>query len=228
MIPNIIVPGYLAGYRDYIGLQTSLENLGLKAVTVPLKWWEWLPTVGGRSIAPILLKLDQTVKEVCQEFQVSQVNLIAHSAGGWVARIYLGDIPYYGKIWSANSQITSLITLGTPHRSKEPWAAANLDFVNNNYPDAFHPNVQYICVAGKAIYGERKLGSWLAYSSYELTCGIGNTWGDGIIPIESAHLVGAENLILEGANHSPKARFWYGSPELVGDWVSHLKTQKLI
>jgi len=222
MIPNIILPGYLAGSKDYVDLQKSLESLGLKAIIVPLKWWEWLPTVGGRSIAPILLKLDETVKLVCQEFQVSQVNLIAHSAGGWVARIYLGEISYYGKIWGANSQVARLITLGTPHRSKEPWAAPNLDFVNNNYPDAFHQNVQHICVAGKAVYGEKKLGSWLAYSSYELTCGVGSTWGDGIIPIEAAHLVGAENLILEGANHSPKSGLWYGSPQISKGWTDYL------
>jgi pimeloyl-ACP methyl ester carboxylesterase len=223
MIPNIILPGYLAGSKDYLGLQASLENLGFKATIVPLLWWEWLPTVGGRSIAPILLKLDQTVQKVCQEFQVSKVNLIAHSAGGWVSRIYLGEIPYYDKVWGANSRVDRLITLGTPHRSKEPWAASNLDFVNNNYPDAFHDNVKYICVAGKAIYGEKKWGSWLAHSSYELTCGLGNTWGDGIIPIECAHLVGAENLILERANHSPKAGLWYGSLELIKDWVSYLE-----
>jgi hypothetical protein len=224
MIPSIILPGYLAGAADYGGLQAVLENLGIKAIAVPLKWWEWLPTVGGRSIAPILIKLDQTIKKACEDLQVSQVNLIAHSAGGWVARIYLGEIPYYGKAWGANTNVANLVTLGTPHRSKEPWAAPNLDFVNDNYPDAFHPHVKYICVAGKAVYGEKKLKSWLAYSSYELTCGVGNTWGDGIIPIESAHLKGAENLILEGANHSPKSGLWYGSAGLADGWVSYLKS----
>ncbi|AFY75303.1 PGAP1-like protein [Synechococcus sp. PCC 7502] len=223
MIPNLILPGYLAGAKDYLGLQMSLENLGFKATIVPLEWWEWLPTVGGRSIAPILLKLDQAVKQICQELQVSQVNLIAHSAGGWVSRIYLGETPYYGRVWGANAQVARLISLGTPHRSKEPWAAPNLDFVNNNYPDAFHQNLKYICIAGKAVYGEKTWKSWLAYSSYELTCGIGNTWGDGIIPIECAHLAGAENLVLEGANHSPKAGLWYGSPELVHKWASYLE-----
>ncbi len=223
MIPNIILPGYLAGAADYRGLQKSLENLGLKATIVPLKWWDWVPTVGGRSIAPILIKLDQTIKAICQELQVSQVNLIAHSAGGWVARIYLGAIPYYGKVWNASAEVANLITLGTPHRSLEPWAASNLDFVNDNYPDAFHQNVKYICVAGKAVFGVKNWKSWLAYSSYELTCGVGNSWGDGIIPIAAAHLVGAKNLILEGANHSPKSGLWYGSPELVSVWAQDLQ-----
>jgi len=220
-LPNIILPGYLAGASDYVALKRSLEELGFKAVIVPLAWWDWLPTVGGRSIAPILAKLDQTIQQVCQEG--SQVNLIAHSAGGWLARIYMGTVPYYDQIWGGYTRIANLITLGTPHRSQEPWTKRNLDFVNNNYPGAFHAEVRYVCVAGKAIYGERKLGQWLAYSSYELTSGQGNTWGDGIIPIAAAHLAGAENLVVDGALHSAKAKLWYGSPSILPTWINYLR-----
>jgi triacylglycerol esterase/lipase EstA (alpha/beta hydrolase family) len=220
--PNIILPGYLAGASDYFDLKRSLVDLGFQTVIVPLAWWEWLPTVGGRSIAPILEKLDQTVKQVCQEFQVSQVNLIAHSAGGWLARIYMGTVPYYERVWGGHPQVANLITLGTPHRSQEPWTKRNLDFVNDHYPGAFHPTVQYVCVAGKSVYGIKKLGQWLAYSSYELTSGQGSTWGDGIIPIASAHLDGAKNLVVDGALHSAKAKLWYGSPEILASWTNYL------
>ncbi|GET36878.1 hypothetical protein MiSe_16300 [Microseira wollei NIES-4236] len=66
-------------------------------------------------------------------------------------------------------------------------------------------------------------GSWLAYSSYQLTCGRGDTWGDGITPIEAAHLAGAENLVVEGVRHSPRSPgIWYGSPEILPAWVSYL------
>jgi triacylglycerol esterase/lipase EstA (alpha/beta hydrolase family) len=222
-LPSIILPGYLAGASDYLGLQRSLIDQGLEAAIVPLLWWEWLPTVGGRSIAPILVKLDAIVQKICLELQVPQVNLIAHSAGGWLARIYLGQVAYYDRVWGAHPQVASLITLGTPHRSQEPWTKKNLDFVNNNYPGAFHPEVRYVCVAGKSLFGARKLGQWLAYSSYELTCGQGNTWGDGIIPIEAAHLTGAENLVVDGALHSAKAKIWYGSPEILPAWINYLR-----
>jgi len=78
-------------------------------------------------------------------------------------------------------------------------------------------------VAGKSIYGERGLGSWLADNSYQLTCGIANTWGDGITPIAAAHLTGAENLVLPDVRHAPSAKGkWYGSPEIVTAWVSYL------
>ena len=88
----------------------------------------------------------------------------------------------------------TLITLGTPHISGERWTRKNLNFVNDNYPDAryMQKQVKYICVAGKSIYGAKRIGQWLAYSSYEMTCGRGDVWGDGITPIIAAHLVGAD------------------------------------
>ena len=230
MLPTVILPGYLEGAIAYRQLEQSLQQMGLPTVTVPLRRRDWFPTLGGRPITPILQLLDRTVKQVLQQYNVSQINLIGHSAGGWISRIYLGEKPYLGRgevepsIWSAHPQVRTLITLGTPHTSQERWTRWNLDFVNNNYPGAFYPNVRYVCVAGKSIFGERRQGSWLAYSSYRLTCGQGNCWGDGITPITAAHLAEAENLVVEGVKHSPKAPgIWYGSPQVIPSWVSYLK-----
>jgi hypothetical protein len=80
--------------------------------------------------------------------------------------------------------------------------------------------VAYICVAGKAVFGEWQ--NWIAYNSYKLTCGQGRTWGDGITPIASAHLQGANNLVLAGVHHSPRAGLWYGSPDVVREWAKFL------
>jgi pimeloyl-ACP methyl ester carboxylesterase len=224
-LPSVILPGYLAGASDYLSLAKTLSEQNMPTVVVPLRWWEWLPTVGGRSMAPILARLDATVKQVLQEYSAPQVNIIAHSAGGWVARIYLGQVPYYDRAWHGEPLVSSLITLGTPQRSLEPWTRRNLNFVNDNYPGAFHPSIKYVCVAGKAVYGEKKLSRWLAYSSYELTCGVGNTWGDGIIPIEAAHLDGAENLVIDAVNHSPRSGTWYGSDAITAIWSAQIKKQ---
>jgi triacylglycerol esterase/lipase EstA (alpha/beta hydrolase family) len=232
MLPTVILPGYLEGAIAYRQLEQSLQQMGLPTLTVPLRRQDWFPTLGGRPITPILQLLDRTVKQVLQQYNVSQINLIGHSAGGWISRIYLGEKPYLGRgevkpsIWSAHPQVSTLITLGTPHISQERWTRWNLDFVNNNYPGAFYPDVRYVCVAGKSIFGERRRGSWLAYSSYRLTSGQGNCWGDGITPITAAHLAGAENLVVEGVKHSPKAAgLWYGSPQIIPSWVSYLKCE---
>lgn len=230
MLPTVILPGYLEGAIAYRQLEQSLQQIGFPTVVVPLRRRDWFATLGGRSVTPILQQLDRTVKQVLQQYNVSQINLIGHSAGGWISRIYLGEKPYLGRgelkpsVWKAHPQVSTLITLGTPHVSQERWTRWNLDFVNNNYPGAFYPDVRYVCVAGKSIFGERRRGSWLAYSSYRLTCGQGNCWGDGITPITAAHLQGAENLVVEGVKHSPKAAgLWYGSPQIIPSWVSYLK-----
>ena len=227
--PIVLLPGYLAGAVEYRVLEQTLQALGFPTVTVPLRWQDWVPTIGGRSIAPILRILETTVQQVLQQYDVPKVTLVGHSAGGWLSRIYLGEKPYCvhpraadACAWSARDRVATLITLGTPHTSLERWTRKNLDFVNLSYPGAFYSDVRYVCVAGKAVYGNR-WRNWLAYSSYKLTCGQGNTWGDGITPIEAAHLDGAENLILDGAMHSPRGdRVWYGSPGVLERWTPYL------
>lgn len=230
-LPTIILPGYLEGASAYIPLEKSLQELGFPTVTVPLRKRDWLPTVGGRSMVPILRILDRTVKQTLKQHNASQINLIGHSAGGWISRIYIGEKPYtiHGDVtesenlWDAHPYVATLITLGTPHISLERWTKRNLDFVKLNYPGAFYPQIRYVCVAGKAIFGARKKGSWLAYNSYQITCGNGEIWGDGITPIEAAHLEGAENITIEGVRHSPKSPgIWYGSPEILPIWAKYL------
>ena len=230
-LPTVILPGYLAGAPHYRHVEDALSAMGIAAVTVPLRRRDWVPTIGGRSIAPILAQLHQTVQQVMQQHQTDQINLVGHSAGGWVARIYLGDEPYRihrtdsetDGVWRGRSHVHTLITLGTPHRSQERWTKRNLDFVNQTYPGAFYDDVRYVCVAGKAILGDRRWRNSFTYSSYRLTCGRGDCWGDGITPVEAAHLEGAENLVLEGVVHSPRpGATWYGSPAPIQTWASYL------
>jgi triacylglycerol esterase/lipase EstA (alpha/beta hydrolase family) len=231
MLPTVILPGYLESADVYLPLQQALTALGTPTTTVPLRKRDWLPTLGGRSMVPILRQLDRTVKAALIDNHAHQINLIGHSAGGWISRIYIGAVPYtiHGDVtesaglWNAKAKIANLITLGTPHISGERWTRKNLDFVNDNYPDATYPDVRYICVAGKSVFGAKKFGQWLAYSSYEMTCGKGDVWGDGITPIEAAHLQGAKNITIEGVKHSPRTSgIWYGSPEVIDRWSSYL------
>ncbi|HEY9608426.1 MAG TPA: alpha/beta fold hydrolase [Allocoleopsis sp.] len=93
-LPTVILPGFFAGTLEYRAFEQSLRQLGFPTVTVPLRQRDWFPTVGGRSMVPILRRLDKTVKQVMKEYNVSKINLIGHSAGGWIARIYLGEKPY--------------------------------------------------------------------------------------------------------------------------------------
>lgn len=230
-LPTVILPGYFAAASEYSQLEKILRDRGFPTLIVPLSQRDWWPTVGGRSMIPILRSLDRTVKQALQQYNSSQINLIGHSAGGWIARIYLGEKPYtiHGDVaedvglWNAFPSVNTLVTLGTPHVSQERWTRKNLDFVKIHYPGAFHPNVRYVCVAGKAVFGKRGFKTWLAYNSYKLTIGIAETWGDGITPVAAAHLEGAENLVLDNVWHSPRSPGkWYGSPEIVPSWIEYL------
>ncbi len=232
-LPTVILPGYLAAASDYLGLEQSLNQAGFPTVTVPLTRQSWWVTLGGRPVTPILDILDQTIRQTLAQHQVTQVNLIGHSAGGWISRIYLGKERYCDRSWNGQPLVNTLITLGTPHTSQERWTRRNIDFVNTTYPGAFHSAVKYVCIAGKAIYGKPsfRLGKWFTYQSYQITGGIGQCWGDGITPIEAAHLDGATNLILNNVQHSPsssasvkqgKNHCWYGSPEIVSEWIQYL------
>ncbi|MEM1308474.1 MAG: lipase, partial [Cyanobacteria bacterium P01_H01_bin.153] len=124
--------------------------------------------------------------------------------------------------WAGHHHIQTLLTLGTPHISQERWTRRNLDFVNQTYPGAYQDDVDYICFAGKAVFGQR-WRTWFTYNSYQLTAGQGDCWGDGITPVAAAHLEGAKNLILENVFHSPKPGVtWYGTPQVVNQWISYL------
>jgi pimeloyl-ACP methyl ester carboxylesterase len=228
--PTVILPGYLAGSRPYQEMEAALQSLGIPAYTVSLKRRDWFPTIGGRSMLPILQQLDQTIKQVLSDTGSDRVNLVGHSAGGWISRIYLGEVPYdihpsdAGKLclWKGAAAVRTLVTLGTPHVSQERWTKRNLDFVKTHC--SLGADVNYICVAGKSVYGNRSLSNWFAYSSYELTIGQGNCWGDGITPIAAAHLEGAENLTLENVLHSPRSgKLWYGSGAIVPLWAAYLR-----
>lgn len=230
-LPTVILPGYLAGARPYQEMEQALESLGITATTVPLQRQDWFPTLGGRSVRPILEALHRTVEQVRQDTGSDRVNLVGHSAGGWISRVYLGEQPYdihpadVGKsvLWKAHPAIATLVTLGTPHVSQERWTKRNLDFVKTHYPGAFYPSVRYVCVAGKAVQGARTLQGWFTYSSYQLTCGQGDCWGDEVTPVDAAHLEGATNITLDNVVHSPRPRkLWYGSAEVVPRWADYL------
>ena len=62
---------------------------------------------------------------------------------------------------------------------------------------------------------------------YKQVCGSAAAWGDGITPVQTAHLDGAENVTLEGVFHTPvgssDARPWYGTPKVLDQWVDKLR-----
>lgn len=60
----VIVPGFMTGKDEFNSLASSLTNMGIPTVVVPMPSWHWLPVLGGRSMRPILDRIDHTVRHL--------------------------------------------------------------------------------------------------------------------------------------------------------------------
>jgi triacylglycerol esterase/lipase EstA (alpha/beta hydrolase family) len=67
-LPNVkaavIVPGFLTGKDEFLPLAKSLTAKGIPTVVVPSPNWHWLPCLGGRSMRPMLERIDFTVRHL--------------------------------------------------------------------------------------------------------------------------------------------------------------------
>ena len=60
----VIVPGFLSGASDFKSLADTLTARGIPTVVVPMPVWHWLPCLGGRSMRPMLERIDFTVRHL--------------------------------------------------------------------------------------------------------------------------------------------------------------------
>ena len=60
----VIVPGFLTGKDEFLPLANSLCNIGIPSVVVPSPNWHWLPCLGGRSMRPMLERIDFTIRHL--------------------------------------------------------------------------------------------------------------------------------------------------------------------
>lgn len=217
----VVVPGFGAPATNYYSMVNELRKLLHDSVyvsVVPVTVQTWLRTFGGRPVTPVLQLLDDEVQKACAQSKTSKVSLVAHSAGGWIARIYLGQVPYpssgAARAWCGHRFVSKLVCLGTPHRSDEGVAKKNMQFVNENYPGAYHGHVEYVNMVGDGgSVAERGGGAWrfwdtdwLPRVSYRLTdksIGNGAVAGDGTFS-EALHsnLMSCTRISIPMSNYS--------------------------
>jgi pimeloyl-ACP methyl ester carboxylesterase len=199
----------------------ALEGLtGWPVRIVPVTRLDWVAAVSEVGWERILLKLHQTVVSTLADAGQPRVILIGHSSGGVVGRLYLSPEPFRGHRFNGVGRVRDLVTLGSPHGNVR--GARMRRWVDRTLPGAFFaPTVSYTTVCGAVVKGDSGGGAKarLVHFLYRKLCGRGNVWGDGIVPVESARLDGATNLVLDGVSHAPMGgRRWYGSPEVVQEW----------
>lgn len=171
--PAVILPGLGNNSGDYQSLkQTLSEKYGVSAVVAKVSRLDWLRNAAGLvdpnywrgTLQPrpvldwYLNRIEEAVEEAKESGNGSEtetVSLIGHSAGGWLARVYMEEF--------GSSDISLLLTLGTPHLPPPKDVEGVIDqtrgllhYVQHNCSRAVYtPELKYVCVAGRFIKGSR-------------------------------------------------------------------------
>ncbi|XP_038699201.1 uncharacterized protein LOC119996583 isoform X2 [Tripterygium wilfordii] len=171
--PAVILPGLGNNSGDYKKLQETLKDYGVSTVVAKVSRYDWLRNAAGLvdpnywkgTLEPrpvldwYLKKIHDAVEEAKEQAQGGSLALIGHSAGGWLARVYLEGFGL--------SNISLLLTLGTPHLPPPKGLPGVIDqtrgllyYVEENCPKPVNsPQLKYVCIAGRYIQGARFLGN---------------------------------------------------------------------
>ena len=205
-IKCVIIPGFLRGHESYREMrehvetvlkeeqrnssftteESNLDVLDVSVAKIERDWW--IPvTFQGESLRKILDAIEDAVafrpaKEGDEDDEEgTRIILIGHSAGGWIARLFLGgkSIKYDGKLYEGYKAktVAALVTLGTPHNSAEAYPFGRVKEVRTRekssinggdddeetslqetrrlYPNCFHSGMKYVTVQGTGFKADR-------------------------------------------------------------------------
>ncbi|GAB4446761.1 MAG: lipase [Chloroflexi bacterium OHK40] len=227
--PILIVGGFGTSHQLYGPLRAHLATVSGRPVAVaPLTLLDWAGVVATDSYGALLRIVHRAVEESLAAHRAPRLTLVAHSAGGVLARIYLGDQPYGPRrlVYNGFQRVAALVTLGTPHSTTRRGRQGGLNqvaFVQATYPGAYWRFIRYVTVMGRSVWGNQAgtPEDQSAFRSYTLISGVGAQWGDGVVPIANGHLEGAQQITLPDLRHAPGRvnQRWYGSTvETVRAW----------
>ncbi|WIA15276.1 hypothetical protein OEZ85_001947 [Tetradesmus obliquus] len=158
---------------------------------------------------------------------------------GRAEETWLVDQPQDAQMEAAALQEASTRSSSSSSSSSSSRITTSLQYANHHYPDAssLQPT-RIVCVIGSAVTGKRvelaevlKLRmsvadanyAWFVQSSYQANCGQVEVDGDGVCPVQTGLLPGAEQLVLPGVWHNAEpGKLWYGSQQVVPLWDSFL------
>ncbi|CAI8583626.1 unnamed protein product [Vicia faba] len=271
--PAVILPGLGNNSGDYQKLEATLNNkYGVSTVVAKVSRLDWFRNAAGLidpnywrgtlQPSPVLDWYLKRVHDAVQEAidlapPASTLSLIGHSAGGWLARLYMEQFGV--------SNISLLLTLapkGVPGVIDQ--TRGLLDYVEQYCSKpVYTPELKYVCIAGRYIEGAPlfansnptleplipttvteaatattsspniTLRARFVGQGYKQVCGKADVWGDGVVPQLSAQLEGALNISLDGVYHSPlgsddATRPWYKVENLLENPYEVLMTTTIL
>lgn len=171
--PAVILPGLGNNTSDYQKLVLTLQDYEVPTVVANVARIDWLRNAAGLvdpnywqgTLQPrpvldwYLNRVDEAVNEAKELAQGGTLSLIGHSAGGWLARVYLEEFGF--------SNISLLLTLGSPLQPPPKGLPGVIDqtrgllsYVEENCAKAVYtPEMKYVCIAGRYIQGARFFGN---------------------------------------------------------------------
>ncbi|XP_057497958.1 uncharacterized protein LOC130782595 isoform X2 [Actinidia eriantha] len=177
--PAVILPGLGNNKSDYEKLEGTLKGYGVPTVVAKVSRIDWLRNAAGladpnywrgtlrpRPVLDWYLKrVDEAVNEAKELAGGGTLSIIGHSAGGWLARVYMEEFGL--------SHISLLLTLGTPHLPPPKGSPGVIDQTRGllNYVEkhcskaVYTPELRYVCIAGRYIQGARFFAGSNANSS---------------------------------------------------------------
>jgi alpha-beta hydrolase superfamily lysophospholipase len=222
--PTLILGGFLITPEAYGPMAVAIAAAtGQRVAVVPASRGDWLLTSWSLGWTRLLDRAQALLLELAAASPTGRVNLVGHSSGGVMLRLLLGDEPFAGRIYGHRERVQSLVSLGSPHQAIRGTALRQL--VDQRYPGAFFSDqLAYLAVAGTIASEQlRPRARRLTSRSYSAINNDPSSRGDGLVPLSSALLAGAEQLVLEGVGHGGWfAQRWYGSDDVLPQWVPWL------
>ncbi len=222
--PIILLGGFLIDISAYEEMSEYIKSrTGNKVVIVPVNKFLWLSTNWSFGWKIILDRVEEIVKELSKESPTNKVTLIGHSSGGMILRLYLSDLLFNQKIYNGKKYANCLVTLGSPNQAKRATYLRN--FVSSKLPGSFYSKtVSYVSVAGELDLNgpiATKTSLRLSKPSYRALNGNGDVIGDGLVPRDSALLIGSKQIVLKETAHGKAfGKDWYGSQNKVEEWFN--------
>ena len=223
--PIIILGGFLITSESYNPAKNAIANIsGRKVYVVDVTRGDWLKSNSAEGWITILNKVKKMVTFALNETKAKKVDLIGHSSGGIILRLYLSSEPFKDVIYNGKSTTRNLITLGSPHQAVR--ATKLRRFVDETYPANFFKNINYVSIGGKVEINSKQtslLTKLVARNSYKSISGDKNASGDGLVPLSSSLLKNSQQIILPSTVHGGIfGKNWYGSKSKVKEWWNQI------
>ena len=223
--PLVLLGGFLITSEAYSEIKKTFEkNFSRKVYIVEISRMDWLKTNSIAGWSNILNKVDYCVKNVLKESTTRKIDLIGHSSGGVMLRLYLSKDKFNGKNYNGCEFTSNLITIGSPHQARR--ATSLRKFVDEKFPGNFFKEVNYISIGGELTVNSSEssfLTKALAEKSYKSISGEKISTGDGLVPLSSSLLKGSQKIILPETSHSKIfGKNWYGINKRIIEWYRQI------